>query len=763
MSLHPDPNRSAAHQSMFAHLCGPFTGGAIETRLVIDTTGTARVDWNARLPLLLVAPKETLGAGKLTITVHITQSSGEVVEPVVVRFAPYTEAGASVLAYRPGAVSMELDLAKPFDVRLDPGVGGDPMGMRDLFELRVVEGNLARLLYVIGSEKMRLRRQGNEIYAMRRLAEAQGDALERIGAELGVPRFNARLSWDAALRTPTIVPQREADAPFRARLSIYRPFLRPSRRAVENLVNGPGTGDNTGLPSRLGLMQHLTIAEPDTELLATVRLVSSPDDTPRTEFLNYARRALLLEPGADVPDTRLLPSDVRAEENALRARLAVSFEFPANAHIAPLLARALDRVGECRRALGVTRRWRVLRAQDDAGGSRYELGLGVDLEVVPAAELDALVANHVAGNVASDTTPETRALLARMQPKSSTDDPRGRWLLAPCGLATVHPLDATKTYVSHLALHGLVIGKNVTAAKTFLDARWNAPLDSGPDALLVLALLDADAERAAAGIAPWTLLTGAQERAAWGLAVSPPDALVQSMTDARIHMVKDAQEVDRAKSALQALPSELIATLQLDAALAAGLVAHDAAAAQSLLTLIIAFQKAGFLSVLPLLTSDNRVLLVVAVTALPGDATLLTARSKNSFRWYLVSLSGQPGQLERKIGSRNGWIPGSGLSAVVVVVAGKRGSTDPRGRVDPLELRTSLPDGALVNLEQYEFLMNLLERIRPLGVIVDTREIRDQIDADGNGAAETLSPRLSRTFRPYRQLRHVGASGINET
>ena len=763
LGLHPDPIRSAAHRSMFAHLSGPFTGGAVETKLVIDTAGKVRVDWQARLPLLLVSPRKAVGAEALACTVRITQSSGEVVEPMVVRFAPYTEAGASVLAYRPSAASIELDFAKPFDVLLDPGVGGKPATMRDRFELHVVEGNLSRLLYVIGAEKMRLRRQGNELYAMRRLAEAQGDALDRLGAELGVPRFNARLAWDARLRTPTIVAQREADAPFRARLSIYRPILRASRRAVDGLVNGPGTGSNAGIPSRVGITHRLTIAEPDTELLAAVRLVSSPDDTPRTAFLEYARQAFLLQPGADVPAARLLPSGVRAAENALRARLVLNFEFPANAHIAPILARALDRVGKCRRALGVTRRWRVLRTQDDAGGSRYELGLGVDVETVPGEELDRLAANHMAGNVASDTAPEVRALLAQMQPKSSTNDPLGRWLLAPCGVATVHPLDATKTYVSHLALHGLVIGKNVTAGRTLLDARWNAPLDSGPDALLVLALLDADAERAAARIAPWTLLTGEQERAAWGLGVSPPDELVQSMNDARIHMVKKAEDVERAKSALQALPSELIATLQLDAALAEKLLAHDAEAAQSLLTLIIAFQKAGFVSVLPLLTSDSRVLLVLAVMALPGDATLLTARSKNSFRWSSMSLSGQPGQLERKIGSRNEWIAKNGLSAVVVVVAGKQGSTDPRGRVDPLEFRVALPDGALVNLEQYEFLMNLLERIRPLGVIVDTRGIRDQIDADGNGAAETLSPRLSRTFRPYHQLRHVGVEGADKT
>jgi hypothetical protein len=63
-----------------------------------------------------------------------------------------------------------------------------------------------------------------------------------------------------------------------------------------------------------------------------------------------------------------------------------------------------------------------------------------------------------------------------------------------------------------------------------------------------------------------------------------------------------------------------------------------------------------------------------------------------------------------------------------------------------------------VDLEQYEFLMNLLDRVRPLGVIVDTRRIRSQIDADGNGEAERLSPTLSRTFRPYQQSRRTGAS-----
>ena len=52
-----------------------------------------------------------------------------------------------------------------------------------------------------------------------------------------------------------------------------------------------------------------------------------------------------------------------------------------------MLATALARVWRCRAAAG-DRRVAGLRAQDGAGGCRYELGMGVDLEPLPAAELN---------------------------------------------------------------------------------------------------------------------------------------------------------------------------------------------------------------------------------------------------------------------------------------------------------------------------------------------------------------------------------------
>jgi len=98
---------------------------------------------------------------------------------------------------------------------------------------------------------------------------------------------------------------------------------------------------------------------------------------------------------------------------------------------------------------------------------------------------------------------------------------------------------------------------------------------------------------------------------------------------------------------------------------------------------------------------------------------------------------------------------------VVVVGFARAGRGDPRGRVDPYELRVDLPDGAVVDLPQYEVLMNILDRAHPIGVTVDTRSLRARhVDMDGDGVATPLSAAFSRTFRPFQQRRHVGERGV---
>src|SRR5688572_6466148 len=168
MTLHPDPLRSASHRSMFAHLAGPWTGGAVESTLVLDGSGEARVDWQARWPLVLLAPRVPLEAKGVELVVKVTPDSAEVVPEIAVAFAPYTEPGASVLVWRPDAVSMTGEAAVTFSLRVAHAGTGDPTTLRDLVEVRVIEGNLSRLLYVLGAEKMRVRRVAQEVLAARR-------------------------------------------------------------------------------------------------------------------------------------------------------------------------------------------------------------------------------------------------------------------------------------------------------------------------------------------------------------------------------------------------------------------------------------------------------------------------------------------------------------------------------------------------------------------------------------------------------------------
>ena len=53
--------------------------------------------------------------------------------------------------------------------------------------------------------------------------------------------------------------------------------------------------------------------------------------------------------------------------------------------------------------------------------------------------------------------------------------------------------------------------------------------------------------------------------------------------------------------------------------------------------------------------------------------------------------------------------------------------------------------------------MNLLERAVPLGVVVDTRPVREQhVDPVGDGTAVPLIGRLAHTFRLFHQRRHLG-------
>ncbi len=96
-----------------------------------------------------------------------------------------------------------------------------------------------------------------------------------------------------------------------------------------------------------------------------------------------------------------------------------------------------------------------------------------------------------------------------------------------------------------------------------------------------------------------------------------------------------------------------------------------------------------------------------------------------------------------------------GLCAIVVLGYARR------GLVDPYEYRVDLPPNSLLNLTQYEFLMNLLERTFPAGVEINTYSIRhDHVDLDGDGKANPLPPGASRSYRQFRLSRQRGEFSV---
>jgi hypothetical protein len=241
-----------------------------------------------------------------------------------------------------------------------------------------------------------------------------------------------------------------------------------ARSVLEGLLNGPGQprDANAGPLHELdpSFVARFGIVEDDNPFGVAIAIVAAGGSGARTDFLDYVRAVHLIWPLADgdaVHQARLLAPVARADQEHLRGALRAGFSFEGDAAtapaVAPALAQALSRVSRCRAALDVTAKWPIRRAQHPANGSRYELGLGVDLAPPPATELDALGTALQDPNRVPASDREVESLLVGMTPVPSSQDPHGRWLLEPCGLRTVHPVDAQRLYLSHLPAFGMVI------------------------------------------------------------------------------------------------------------------------------------------------------------------------------------------------------------------------------------------------------------------------------------------------------------------
>jgi hypothetical protein len=775
---------------MAVHLTGPLAAGARDEAVPVDAAGRASVGRASREPLLLAAPAVPLDDRGLRLRA-VLDPAGATVALAPLEFGPYTEAGAFLPLHRPG-VDPITAAAPPFAVGVslaEVGPDGtetalDPAEVAGRVELRLLEGVLGRVLYVLGAEKQRLRREGREIATMRLLARARDDALDRAGADLGLTRFPD----DLVVRDGDIatVARREPDDDFRRRIALYRPFLVPTRSRLLELLNGRGgdTDPNSGPLAGLRVTARFQLVEGDDPFAVAVKLVAAGVagddlDGPRSNFLQWLRATHLVWPqntpqGNQVHAARFLPSATRERvadlRRDLRAFLSFEGEAATNPAFASFLARALVRVGRCRTALGVETPLAVRRAQADDQGSRYELGLGVDLRIVPAAELDALGAAAADPDRPRAPDPETEALLASLRPRPAADDPEGRWLFEPCGLRTVHRVDSDTVYVSHLPNFGLVIlGPDATeppdageaGTPLFFQARFQAPGDPGANQALVAGLAAAAEAWAARGGPPWTVLADAEAPARWAearqLEIEPPEPVASALTGGGLRALANPAS---AVAALNDLPGELLQTVQLDAGQAAALGQGSPEAANDLLALVEILRAHGLTSALPLVTGGGDVLLVVGVVGLPGAGLNLDERRAVGFRWYAVPIvpAEQPGGALDATVSRAVYTPlVPGLSAVVVVGLARTGIG-----TDPYQYRVELPEGSFLDLAQYEFLMNLLDHTFPAGVEVNTFSIRRRhVDLDGDGLAEPLPPTASRTFRQFRHGR-VGTPGTND-
>jgi hypothetical protein len=767
---------------MLEHLTPPFAGGARDDTVPIDPAGRAAVRRTSRQPLLLAAPVGSLEDRGLRLRA-VLDPAGAAVPLGPLEFAPYTEAGAFLPLHRPGVdpttgtaalfeltISLAETAADGTEVPLGPGEAAARV------RLRLLEGVLGRVLYTLGAEKQRLRRTGREVAAMRRLATARGDALDRAGAELGVTRFADQL----VVRNGVVEtsPRREPDEELRRRLALYRPLLVPSRSRLLALLNGPGADSdpNRGLLAGLGVRDRFRLEEGDDPFAVAVTLIASGVagsdlDAPRINFLDWVRATFLVWPqntpqGNQVHAARFLPSATRERvanlRSDLRAFLSFEGEAASNPAFASFLAEALVRVGRCRAALGVATPLALRRAQAPDQGSRYELGLGVDLGVMPAGELNALAAAVADPNRPPAPDPQTEALLASMRPRRAADDPEGRWLLEPGGLRTVHRVDSDTVYVSHLPNFGLVItgpeatdppGAGEVDAGLLLEARYQAPGDPGANAVLEAGLAAAAQAWAARGGPPWTVVADADAPARWETArpldIATPEPVAVTLTGGGLRALADPSS---AVAALKRVPGELVQTLQLDAGQAAALVAGSPDAANDLLALVGLLRAGGLTSVLPLVTTADEVLLVVGVVGLPGAGLNLNERRATGFRWYVVPIvppAGGVGVINAAV-SRAIYTPlKPGLVAVVVL-----GQARTATGTDPYQYRVELPEGSLLDLTQYEFLMNLLDHTFPAGVEVNTFTLRrGHVDLDGDGQADPLPPTASRTFRRFRHGR----------
>lgn len=717
-----------------AELIGPLAPSATPQPLPMHPgqagQAEAVADITTRHPLVLCTVLSDVDTTGLTILPALRSGNGAPQPLSVLRFAPHTAAGTALVAAVP-PVGKD-GVAAPFSVLARGIHGGDTGAALSAAELiaavrfDLVEGLLGRLLTVLLDEKGRIRRTSRQIRATRTLEVAGGNALDRIGADLSCPRFSDELFWDAGRQSPGTRPlqppgSREDDVSYRARLRVLRGVRLPSAPWIDSALNGAGFLADVGVTSKVTVDESV-----DPQLIA-LRLVApgAPGKIPL--LLNAIRRVHLIWPagsteGDDAHAHRLLPPAEVARVNARRAALA-TWQVQPFQPVAPTLAEALTTLDQRCVQLGA-RPWpRVLRGQDNAGGSRFELGFGAQLAAPVAAQLDAAVAAA------------TQLKDPNLVPKPRSADPAGAWLLTACGLRTVEPGADGTVFVSPAPMGPLVVDVEPDSdgdVPLTLTARLVSPTDPDHDVPMVAVI------RALAG-AQLTPVADSAAVLAGARATSTVPGLDAALDSRSVPKVADVAAFVQQLGTVSARDYVLF---DLGAARTAAVIANSAL----LSPLFTTAADAGASSVVALVTGAGTLALMFGVTGLPLAGSNLAGRHTLIHRWQARGLGAQHATLSARRGPVV-TIPlfNEGISVVSCVLGQRSGAND------PYEWRPTLPDGVLLTLRQYEHLLNIVELATPVGVRADTFAIRRQhVDVDGSGKPTGLNIAAARAYRHYR-------------
>ncbi|MFF0792256.1 hypothetical protein [Streptomyces spiralis] len=754
----------------------PVYAAGVRRRTVPLSQGAFTVSGPFREPVLLVRLRRPLA--DQAVVVRCAGDGERKLPPVV--YAPFSGAGTLLPAFLPPPPTVDGGPAEesgdtlmitarvhvvpapgchtpvPPDEVLGPALAEDEAGA--LVEGVLLEGLLARLAYLATMEKQRIIRQAREISACRHVDLAFSSALDSLGRDLGVRRL----------------PDEE-DARYRARLTMFTSWRLPTPAGLDQTLNGPGPdgAPNAGLPSRFGVSARFRLLERQNPLALAARLVDVGTEgaARRARFHAVLRSLYLLDLDRPVPP--LLPAKRHQELEDVRQVLTSQVSRPAGPppvrHLAPSLAIALARLVRLMRALGDTGTVTLRRAHVEEPDPLHELGLGSTLDQFGRPRLTAMAE---AVPRLSAGTGDMADLARTLVPRPFADDPVGRWLVEPCGLRTVHPLTSSTFFVSGLPMSGLTIDGPATMARgetAVVQARHSADASTGGLHVLASEAVRLAEDRFVAkglGAAPSPLTGNALDTLLQSMAGREPTPLPAQVTPlVAADLVAAAGEAFtkdvRAVVVIDQLVAYPFTSAQLTA-LGSGDTLRTAVAAR-----VEALLESGFYSVHGVWDADgNRLLLLASVGLLPGRPPKPGERPPAEFQWFTTEVPqpSAPGSLPLAlVNSTGGRInvdaAREGLALMVCL-----GHTR-RGLADPYEVRVELPEGAVLDRDQFGYVMNVLESLCPVGIEVNTAELRRSHVRFGDDGVDQpfLARDASRTYHRYRRRRTVDADPGNAT